>query len=111
MNTVLKSALTAAGLAIATQAAAQITFYEGEGFQGRTFTTKKQVGNFERSGFNDRASSVVVDARPVGGLRRRPVQRPVRGPAPGQVSLAGGDGLERPRFVGADGQQERTCRR
>jgi len=61
MNTVLKSALAAAGLAIATQAAAQVTFYEGEGFQGRTFTTRNQVSNFERSGFNDRASSVVVE--------------------------------------------------
>lgn len=60
MNTALKCALAAAGLAIATQAAAQVTFYEGEGFQGRTFTTKNQVSNFARSGFNDRASSVVV---------------------------------------------------
>ena len=40
--------------------AAQITFYEREGFQGRSFTTEKQVGNFERFGFNDRASSVEV---------------------------------------------------
>src|SRR6185312_1697055 len=53
-------ALGAAGLAIATQATAQVTFYEGEGFQGRSFTTQKQVGNLERFGFNDRASSVVV---------------------------------------------------
>ena len=41
-------------------AAAQVTFYEREGFQGRSFTTEKQVGNFERFGFNDRASSVEV---------------------------------------------------
>ena len=40
---------------------AQITFYEGEGFRGRTFTTNRDVVNFERVGFNDRASSVVVD--------------------------------------------------
>ena len=38
----------------------QITFYEREDFRGKTFTTDKQVGNFERSGFNDRASSAVV---------------------------------------------------
>ena len=50
-----------AAIAIATQAAAQITFYEGEGFRGRAFTTDKQVGNFERFGFNDRASSAVVE--------------------------------------------------
>ncbi len=62
MNRQLKSALALAALALATtQAAAQVTFYEAEGFRGRAFTTSKQVGNFERSGFNDRASSVVVD--------------------------------------------------
>jgi len=60
MNTVLRSALAAAGLAFATQAAAEIVFYEQEGFQGRNFTTARQIGNFERAGFNDRASSVAV---------------------------------------------------
>jgi uncharacterized protein YcfJ len=60
MNAILRAALVAAGLAIATQAAAQITFYEREGFQGQSFTTDKQIGNLERYGFNDRASSVVV---------------------------------------------------
>jgi uncharacterized protein YcfJ len=39
---------------------AQVTFYENEGFGGRSFTTNKVVNNFQRSGFNDRASSVVV---------------------------------------------------
>jgi len=60
MNSALKIAMGAAGLALATQAAAQVTFYEGEGFQGRSFTTQKQVGNLERFGFNDRASSAIV---------------------------------------------------
>ncbi len=60
MNAMLKTALTLAGLTIATQAAAQVTFYERQGFEGRSFTTQRQVGNFERFGFNDRASSVVV---------------------------------------------------
>lgn len=60
MNTLLKSALAATGLAIAAQASAQITFYENDGFDGRSFTTSRQIGNFERQGFNDRASSVVV---------------------------------------------------
>ena len=60
MNAILKTALAVAGVAIAAQAAAQVTFYENESFQGRSFTTKKQIGNFERYGFNDRASSVVV---------------------------------------------------
>ncbi|HZN48483.1 MAG TPA: beta/gamma crystallin-related protein [Ramlibacter sp.] len=49
-----------AALAFAAQAAAQVTFYEHDGFQGRTFTTQQRVGNLERSGFSDRASSVVV---------------------------------------------------
>jgi len=61
MNTILKSALALAGIAMAGQAAAQITFYENDDFRGRTFTTDHQVDNFQRYGFNDRASSVVVD--------------------------------------------------
>ena len=61
MNWKLKSAVGMVAFVLATQAAASITFYEGEGFRGRAFTTDKQIGNFERSGFNDRASSVVVD--------------------------------------------------
>jgi uncharacterized protein YcfJ len=60
MNAILRSALVVAGAAIASHAAAQVVFYENEGFQGRSFTTDKPVGNFERYGFNDRASSVVV---------------------------------------------------
>ena len=39
---------------------AQVIFYEREGFEGRTFTADAQVDDFSRSGFNDRASSVVV---------------------------------------------------
>lgn len=62
MKAVLKQALAMAGLAIATQAAGQVTFYEHESFQGRSFTTQAQVRNFERFGFNDRASSVVVQS-------------------------------------------------
>jgi uncharacterized protein YcfJ len=49
-----------AALAFAAQASAQVTFYEQDGFRGRTFTTQQRVGNLERSGFSDRASSVVV---------------------------------------------------
>ena len=60
MNTTLRTALAVAGLVLSTQATAQIIFYENEGFDGRSFTARDQVGNFERYGFNDRASSVVV---------------------------------------------------
>ena len=61
MNKTLKFALGASTLLVALHAAAQVTFYENEGFRGRAFTTGQSVGNFERYGFNDRASSVIVD--------------------------------------------------
>ena len=60
MKTFLKSSLAIAALALATQACAEVTFYEDDGFQGRSFTTDQQVNNLERRGFNDRASSVIV---------------------------------------------------
>lgn len=56
----IRAALVFAGLAVSAQAGAQVTFYENDGFQGRSFTTQKTVSNFESFGFNDRASSVVV---------------------------------------------------
>ena len=61
MNWKLKAALGATTVLLATQAAAQITFYEHDGFRGRAFTTDRQVVNFANQGFNDRASSVVVE--------------------------------------------------
>lgn len=60
MNRYLISAVTLGALAFSSLAAAQITFYEREGFEGKSFTTAKRVGNFERAGFNDRASSIDV---------------------------------------------------
>ena len=63
MKTTSKSMLMAAGLVVATQAAAQVTFYEREGFAGRSFTTDSRVDDLARPGFNDRASSVVVTSR------------------------------------------------
>lgn len=62
MNLKLKIAMGVATLALATQAMAQITFYEHEGFRGRTFVTSRSVANLQRFGFNDRASSVIVDS-------------------------------------------------
>ena len=61
MNSKLKYALAVSAVALATQAMAQITFYEGEGFRGRAITTDKPMNNFGRTGLNDRTSSVVVD--------------------------------------------------
>jgi uncharacterized protein YcfJ len=42
-------------------AAAEITFYEGEDFRGRAFTTERQMSDFRRTELNNRASSVIVD--------------------------------------------------
>ena len=61
MNALLRNALAVIGVAIATQASAQVTFYEHQGFEGQSFSTDRRIGNFERYGFNDRASSVMVD--------------------------------------------------
>ncbi|MBU1353703.1 MAG: glycine zipper 2TM domain-containing protein [Gammaproteobacteria bacterium] len=55
-----KAALATVALAAAAHASAEITFYQQEHFQGRSFVTERRVGNFERFGFNDRASSVTV---------------------------------------------------
>jgi len=61
MNKLLKPLLGIAAVAFAAHASAQITFYAGEGFRGRTFAANGEVRNFQETGFNDRASSVVVD--------------------------------------------------
>ncbi|CAN5135634.1 hypothetical protein BH11PSE11_BH11PSE11_05100 [soil metagenome] len=61
MNKKLNYVLGVAALALAAQASAQIRFYEGEGFSGRSLSTDKQIWNLDRSGFNDRISSIVVE--------------------------------------------------
>ncbi len=60
MNTPLKTALALATLAFAVQASAQVTFYESEQFGGQSFTADSEVRNLKRFGFNDAASSAVV---------------------------------------------------
>ena len=47
-------------LAAAGPAAAQITFYEHDNFEGRSFVARRAVENLARAGFNDLASSAVV---------------------------------------------------
>ena len=61
MHIALKTALAMAGLALSTLAAAQVTFYEHEGFHGRTFTADGPIRNLDHTGFNDRAASAVVE--------------------------------------------------
>ncbi len=51
------------GLAIAaaaSQVSAQVRFYEHDNFRGRAFTAEKPIGDFNRYGFNDKASSAIV---------------------------------------------------
>lgn len=57
----LKPLVGLAAVAFSSYAAAQITFYENDGFRGRTFATSQPIQNFKRVGFNDNASSVVVE--------------------------------------------------
>lgn len=60
MSKSLKTAMGIVGLVVATQAAAQVTFYSRDGFRGESFTADRAIVNMERSGFNDRAQSAVV---------------------------------------------------
>jgi len=60
MSNALKTAVGIVGLVVATQAAAQVTFYSRDNFRGQTFTTDRTLQNLEWQGFNDRASSAVV---------------------------------------------------
>jgi uncharacterized protein YcfJ len=60
MNLKMRYAFAATVMVIAAQASAQVVFYEHDRFDGRSFTTEKQVSDFGRYGFNDRASSVIV---------------------------------------------------
>jgi len=57
----LKSLAGVAALGLATNAAAQITLYQNEGFRGPVFAADRPIANFDRTGFNDRASSAVVE--------------------------------------------------
>ena len=60
MTSPLKCALALAAVALATQCAAQVTFYQDDGFAGRSYTTTQSIENFVSIGFNDQVSSVVV---------------------------------------------------
>ncbi len=56
----LKMAVAVAAVCAAGAAAADVRFFERDGFAGRSFTADRPIGNLERFGFNDRASSAVV---------------------------------------------------
>jgi uncharacterized protein YcfJ len=48
-------------LLVGSHAAAQVTFYEQDGFRGKPFNVNWTVTNFDHYGFNDRASSAIVE--------------------------------------------------
>lgn len=60
MKTVWRCVWVLALAAISGQALAELVLYGREDFRGRNFTADRRVGNLERFGFNDRASSAVV---------------------------------------------------
>ena len=105
----LRNTLVLAAVAATTHAMGQVTFYERENFEGRSYTAQQQVDNLQRYGFNDRAASVVVagqagqrwevceDAR-FGG--RCAVLRP--GGYPSLVSMGLDNRLSSVRAVGRD---------
>ena len=106
MRAISKVAFAAVVLAAAAQAGAEVTFYQDEDFQGRAFTSERRIANFDRLGFNDRASSVTVkgerwevceDARFTG---RCVVLRP--GQYPSLAAMGLNDGISSARSIARD---------
>jgi Beta/Gamma crystallin len=56
-------------LATATTAAAELTLFEHDNFNGRRFAVTGSVNNLADAGFNDKTSSVVVGSGDVAALR------------------------------------------
>jgi len=61
MNKTTLTAIAFVSGLFAQHAFAQVTLYEQQGFRGRAFTASSQVDNLDGTGFNDRASSAIVD--------------------------------------------------
>jgi len=61
MKKTLASSIGFFCILLAGHAAAQIVFYEGEGLRGRSFTANRAIENLDNFGFNDRASSAIVE--------------------------------------------------
>ena len=60
MKRFLRFALAMLALGGAGLAAAEIMLYENDNYSGRTFRSANSVSNLNNSGFNDRASSLLV---------------------------------------------------
>jgi uncharacterized protein YcfJ len=61
MKLAQKLALAVPALLLGTHALADATFFSREGFRGESIQLDHRTGNFEREGFNDRASSARID--------------------------------------------------
>jgi uncharacterized protein YcfJ len=61
MNARGKFVLAAVALAAAAQVSAQATLYENEDFSGYSLSAQRRIGNLNQFGFNDRASSIVIE--------------------------------------------------
>src|SRR5262249_43558743 len=61
MNKILLSAIALVALFRVPIAFAQVTFYEYDGFRGKNFTLNWAIPNFDHYGYNDRASSAIVE--------------------------------------------------
>jgi uncharacterized protein YcfJ len=57
----LNTALTAGLLLVAIPAMAQVTFYERDDFRGKAFSISRGQADLGRTGFNNRASSAIVE--------------------------------------------------
>ncbi len=59
-RTLISLSLALSGLLCTGLAQSSVIFYEHDNFEGRSFQSTNRINNFQRSGFNDRASSVIV---------------------------------------------------
>jgi Beta/Gamma crystallin len=62
MNQTLRFVLVGLGIVMGGTAYADVTFFERDNFAGREMTVNQTVANFDRTGFNDRARSAIVNS-------------------------------------------------
>ena len=102
MKVGLKALVLAIGVVFAGQAAAQLSLFEHDGFQGGHVTANRPIDNFANSGFNDRASSAEVR----GGTWQVCTDAYFEGRrriATGNLPVVGFDRSQRPNFVSETG--------
>lgn len=61
MNKIIKTTLAACIMTVGGQAMAQITLYQHDGWRGRAMSINNSTQDMRRAGFNDAASSAVVE--------------------------------------------------